>query len=336
MVADARVWQSGDMHAITVSEPGGSDKLELTSIPTPLPGPGEVQVRMQAAGVNRGDILQRQGHYPPPAGTTEVMGLEALGVITALGEGVTGHEVGEQTLALLAGGAYADYFLVPAGQLIALPLGVDPLVAAGLVEVAATVVSNFDNVTLESGQSVLIHGGAGGIGSFAIQYAKALGARVFVTAGSQSKLDYCRELGADAGFDYHEDWQSAVMVATQDRGVDVILDIIGAKYLEMNVSSLALDGRLVIIGMQKGTRGTLNIADLLNRRGTITATSLRGRPAAQKEQICRRVESLVWPLVSSGRIAPGRQTRIPFEEVARAHDLLESGEGMGKIILVHA
>ncbi|SER89798.1 putative NAD(P)H quinone oxidoreductase, PIG3 family [Propionibacterium cyclohexanicum] len=324
------------MHAIAVSEPGGSEKLELISVPTPQPGPGEVLVRTQAAGINRADILQREGHYPPPPGVTDVMGLEALGVIEALGEAVSGHEVGEQTLALLAGGAYAEYFVVPAGQLLSLPQGIDPLVAAGLVEVAATVVSNFDHVKLGSGQTVLIHGGAGGVGSFAIQYAKALGARVFVTAGTQSKLDYCRSLGADEGFDYHEDWHSAVMVATQDRGVDVILDIIGAKYLEMNVSSLALDGRLVIIGMQKGTRGTLNIAELLNRRGTVTATNLRFRTPEQKAQICRRVEQVVWPMISSGQIVPGHQTRVPFDQAARGHALLESGEQMGKIILVNS
>ncbi|MFT8394525.1 NAD(P)H-quinone oxidoreductase [Propionibacterium sp.] len=324
------------MRAITVTEPGSSDKLELSTVPTPEPGPGEVQVKMQAAGVNRGDVLQRQGHYPPPAGITDIMGMEALGVISALGEGVTGHAIGEQTLALLGGGGYGEYFVVPQGQLITLPEGIDPLVAAGLVEVAATVVSNFDRVKLGEGQTVLIHGGAGGIGTFAIQYAKAIGARVLVTAGSAHKLEYCRELGADEAFDYHEDWQSAVMVTTRDRGVDVILDIIGAKYLEMNVESLAADGRMVIIGMQKGVRGTLNIGELLNRRGTITATSLRGRPLAQKERICRRVEEVVWPLVSSGQIAPGKQTRIPLAEAARAHDLLESGDNIGKIILVNS
>lgn len=321
------------MHAITVSLPGGSNQMEWAEVPTPTPGPGEVLVRTQAAGVNRGDVLQRQGHYPPPAGITEIMGLEALGVIEELGPEVSGHQVGDQVLALVAGGAYAEYFVAPAGQLMSLPEGIDPVVASGLVEVAATVISNFDRVHLTSGETVLIHGGAGGIGSFAIQYAKAIGARVFVTAGSQEKLDYCAELGADKGFDYNEDWETEVMMATQDYGVDVILDIIGAKYLEMNVRCLATEGRMVTIGMQKGVKGTLNIGVLLNKRGTITATSLRGRPAEQKAEICRRVEEVVWPLVSQGKIAPGNQTLIPITEAAKAHDLLESGDNTGKIIL---
>ena len=321
------------MYAITVSEPGGTDKITWAQVPTPEPGPGEVLVRTQAVGVNRGDVLQRQGHYPPPAGVTEVMGLEGLGVIAELGEGVSGHEVGEQVLALLAGGAYAEYFVAPAEHLLPVPAGVDPVKAAGLVEVAATVVSNFDRVRLGAGETVLIHGGAGGIGSFAIQYAKALGVRVLTTA-SRRKALYCRRLGADEVIDYAGDWEPAVMVATADRGVDVILDIIGAKYLEANVRCLATEGRMVTIGLQKGVKGTLNLAVLLNKRGTITATSLRGRPAEQKAAICRRVEQVVWPLLTDGTIRPGNQTRVPLREAARAHELLESGENTGKIILV--
>lgn len=322
------------MHAITVDEPGGIEAMSWTEVPAPNPEAGEVLVRTQAAGVNRADVLQRQGHYPPPAGITEIMGMEALGTVVKLGEGVAGHELGEQVLALVSGGAYAEYFVVPAGQLLTIPAGVEPLVAAGLVEVAATVVSNFDRVHLGAGETVLIHGGAGGIGTFAIQYAKALGARVLVTAGSTAKLDYCRSLGADEGFDYHDDWEPEVMIATRDRGVDVILDVVGAKYLEANVRCLASDGRLVIIGMQKGTKGTLNIATLLNKRGIITATSLRGRTPENKAEICRRVEEAVWPLVSSGAIRPGNQTRVPLADAAKAHELLESGNNTGKIILV--
>ena len=334
MVADARVWQSGDMHAITVDEPGGVDVMSWAEVPIPDPGPGEVLVRTQAAGVNRGDVLQRQGHYPPPAGITDIMGMEALGVIEKLGDGVEGHQVGEQVLALVSGGAYAEFFVGPAGQLLKLPAGIDPLAAAGLVEVAATVVSNFDRVHLSAGETVLIHGGAGGIGTLAIQYAKALGAHVIVTAGSAKKLAYCRKLGADECFDYHDDWEPQVMMATQDRGVDVILDIVGAKYLEANVRCLADDGRLVIIGMQKGTKGTLNIAVLLNKRGTVTATSLRFRSLASKAAICRRVEEAIWPLLSSGAIKPGNQTQVPMAHASKAHELLESGDNTGKIILV--
>lgn len=321
------------MYAITVAEPGGTDQIAWTQVPTPEPGPGEVLVRTQAVGVNRGDVLQRQGHYPPPEGVTEVMGLEGLGVIAGLGPGVTGHEPGEQTLALLAGGAYAEYFVAPATQLLSVPAGVDPVEAAGLVEVAATVVSNFDRVHLGAGETVLIHGGAGGIGSFAIQYAKALGARVITTA-SREKASYCTQLGADTVLDYASDWEPRVMIDTDDRGVDVILDIIGAKYLEANVRCLADEGRMVTIGLQKGVKGTLNLAVLLNKRGTITATSLRGRPAEQKAAICRRVEEVVWPLLTAGTISPGNQTRVPLREAARAHELLESGRNTGKIILV--
>ena len=301
------------MHAITVAEPGGTDQIRWAPVPTPEPGPGEVLVRTQAVGVNRGDILQRQGHYPPPAGVTDVMGLEGLGVIEKLGGGVSGHAAGDQVLALLAGGAYAEYFVAPAEHLLAVPPGIDPIKAAGLVEVAATVVSNFDRVRLSAGETVLIHGGAGGIGSFAIQYAKAIGARV-VTTASRKKASYCKGLGADEVIDYASDWEPAVMVATADRGVDVILDIIGAKYLEANVRCLA--------------------TVLLNKRGTITATSLRGRPADQKAAICRRVEEVVWPLLADGTIEPGNQTRVPLEDAARAHELLESGENTGKIVLV--
>ncbi|WP_316668866.1 NAD(P)H-quinone oxidoreductase [uncultured Propionibacterium sp.] len=321
------------MHAITVAEPGGTDQIRWAPVPTPEPGPGEVLVRTQAVGVNRGDILQRQGHYPPPAGVTDVMGLEGLGVIEKLGGGVSGHAAGDQVLALLAGGAYAEYFVAPAEHLLAVPPGIDPIKAAGLVEVAATVVSNFDRVRLSAGETVLIHGGAGGIGSFAIQYAKAIGARV-VTTASRKKASYCKGLGADEVIDYASDWEPAVMVATADRGVDVILDIIGAKYLEANVRCLATEGRMVTIGLQKGVKGTLNLAVLLNKRGTITATSLRGRPADQKAAICRRVEEVVWPLLADGTIEPGNQTRVPLEDAARAHELLESGENTGKIVLV--
>ncbi|MBE6476619.1 MAG: NAD(P)H-quinone oxidoreductase [Propionibacteriaceae bacterium] len=321
------------MYAITVAEPGGIEQIEWAPVPTPEPGPGEVLVRTQAVGVNRGDVLQRQGHYPPPKGVTDVMGLEGLGVIAELGEQVTGHEVGEQVLALLTGGAYAEYFVVAAEHLLSVPDGIDPIEAAGLVEVSATVVSNFDRVGLKAGETVLIHGGAGGVGSFAIQYAKAIGARVITTA-SKKKADYCIELGADKVIDYASDWEPAVMVATADRGVDVILDIIGAKYLEANVRCLATEGRMVTIGMQKGVKGTLNLGVLLNKRGTITATSLRGRPSDQRAAICRRVEEVVWPMLANGTIKPGNQTRVPLEEAARAHELLESGENTGKIILV--
>ncbi|MEL4358745.1 MULTISPECIES: NAD(P)H-quinone oxidoreductase [unclassified Luteococcus] len=322
------------MRAITVNEPGGPEQIEWAEVETPSPAPGEVLVKTIAAGVNRADLLQRQGHYPPPKGISDVMGLEATGTIAELGEGVTGMSIGDQVVCLLAGGGYAEYFVVPAGQCIAIPQGVDAVTAAGLVEVAATVVSNMDGVNLKPGETFLVHGGAGGIGTFAIQYAKALGCRVLTTAGSEDKLEHCRQMGADVAIDYHDDWVTAVKEATEGKGADVILDVMGAKYLELNVDALATEGRLVIIGMQGGVKGTLNIGKLLNKRAVVTATSLRGRPAEQKAQICQRVAEVVWPMVADGRIKPAPETRIPLAEARRAHEQLAGGSNIGKIILV--
>ncbi|MEL4503471.1 NAD(P)H-quinone oxidoreductase [Luteococcus sp. H138] len=322
------------MHAITVTEAGGPEQIEWAEIPTPSPAPGEVLVKTIAAGVNRADLLQRQGHYPPPKGISETMGLEATGTIAELGEGVTGMSIGDQVVCLLAGGGYAEYFVVPAGQCIAVPKGVDAVTAAGLVEVAATVVSNMDGVGLAPGETFLVHGGAGGIGTFAIQYAKALGCRVLTTAGSPEKLEHCRAMGADVAIDYHDDWLAAVKEATDGKGADVILDVMGAKYLELNVDALATGGRLAIIGMQGGVKGTLNIGKLLTKRGTVTATSLRFRPVEQKAEICQRVAEVVWPMVADGRIKPAPETRIPLAEARRAHEQLAGGDNIGKIILV--
>jgi putative PIG3 family NAD(P)H quinone oxidoreductase len=321
------------MRIVTVTGPGGPENLVLAEADRPEPGAGGLVVRVRAAGVNRADLLQRQGYYPPPPGTSEVIGLEVSGTVDAIGEGVTGWTVGDECVALLAGGGYAEYVRVPAGQVIPPPPGVDLVSAGGLVEVAATVVSNFDHVRLASGETVLIHGGAGGIGTFAIQYAKALGARVLVTAGSAEKLDLCRRLGADAAIDYHDDWASAVSEATGGKGVDVILDVMGAKYLEANVAALAMDGRLVVIGLQGGRKGTLDLNRLLTRRATVTATSLRFRPVEQKAAICAAVAERVWPLVASGQIRLAPETRFAFEQVADAHRRLESGENTGKVIL---
>jgi putative PIG3 family NAD(P)H quinone oxidoreductase len=323
------------MYAITVSPPGGPDNLDWTEIPTPSPEPGEVLVRTVAAGVNRADVLQRQGHYPPPAGVSDIIGLEASGVVEKVGAGVTRWKPGDEVVALLAGGGYAEYFTAPEGQLIPPPPGVDLVSAAGVIEVAATVVSNLDHVRLAEGETFLVHGGAGGVGSFAIQYAQAQGAGlVLTTAGTAEKLAYCKELGADIALDYHEDWADAVQVATNDRGADVILDILGAGYLEDNVNSLAIGGRLVIIGMQKGVKGTLNIGRLLNKRATVTATSLRFRPVDQKAAICAQVEQQVWPLIANGTIKLAPETRFSLKDAPAAHRQLESGANIGKILLV--
>lgn len=322
------------MRVVSVTAPGGPENLRITEAPTPELRPGEVLIKVIAAGVNRADLLQRQGFYPPPPGTSEVIGLEVSGTIAAVGEGVDDWATGEPCVALLAGGGYAEYVAVPSGQVVAPPDGVDVVTAAGLIEVAATVVSNFDHVHLAVGETVLIHGGTGGVGSFAIQYAKALGATVLTTAGSPAKLELCRELGADYAFDYHEDWAAAVAQATSGAGADVILDVMGAKYLEANVASLAMDGRLVVIGMQGGRKGTLDLNRLLTRRATVTATSLRFRPIAQKAAICAAVAQRVWPLISSGAIRPAPETRFALDDVAQAHRQLESGDNIGKVVLV--
>lgn len=322
------------MYAITVSRPGGPEVLQWTEVETPAPAAGELLIKVTAAGVNRADLLQRQGNYPPPAGASDIIGLECSGTVAALGEGVTGWQQGAGCVALLAGGGYAEYVVVPAGQVIAPPGKIDLITTGGLVEVAATVSSNLSLAALAAGETFLVHGGAGGIGSFAIQYAKDIGAEVFTTAGTEEKLAQCRSRGADHALSYRGDWLSEVKDLTDGRGVDVLLDNMGASYLEKNLDALAPDGRLVIIGMQGGRKGTLDIGKLLSKRGQLFATGLRARPVEQKSEICRQVAEHVWPLYRSGRIQPPRQTRIPMTDAARAHALLESGEGSGKIILV--
>lgn len=320
------------MFAITLEGFGGTEKMRWAEVPTPEPGPDEVRVRTVAVGVNRADLLQRQGYYPPPAGVSELLGLECSGVIDAIGDDVDDWQPGDEVVALLAGGAYAEYVVVPAGQVTSPPAGVDLVSAAGLLEVAATVLSNLDRAQLRSGETFLVHGGAGGIGTFAIQYAKVLGAKVAATA-SAGKLDHCRRLGADIVINYARDWLTELLMATEDRGVDVILDIIGAKYLEQNISALRPDGRLVIIGMQKGTKAELDIAKLLNKRATITATSLRGRPVEQKSEIVRQVAERVWPLITARVIQLAPETRFSLRDAAAAHEILASGSNVGKLIL---
>lgn len=321
------------MRAITTTEAGGPEVLQLTEIETPQISPGEVLVKTVAAGVNRADILQRQGHYPPPKGTSLIIGLEVSGTISAVGADVTGWNVGDECVALLAGGGYAEYVAVPAGQVIPPPRGVDLVTAGALIEVAATVVSNMDHVNLAPGETLLVHGGTGGIGSFAIQYAKGMGCTVVATAGTEEKLEICRELGADVAIDYHDDWPTLVKEATEGRGVDVILDVMGAKYLDSNVRTLSTGGRLVVIGLQGGVKGELNLGLLLNKRGTVTATSLRFRPEHEKAEICHLVEQRVWPLIESGAIRLAGETRFPVERAAEAHSWLTSGENVGKIVL---
>ncbi len=321
------------MRAIIVDQPGGPEAMTWKETPTPKPQPGEMLVKTVAAGVNRADLLQRRGYYPPPTGVVDIIGLEASGVIAELGDGVTGWQVGDEVVALLAGGGYAEYFTCPAGQLIHPPAGFELVDAAALIEVAATVVSNMDHINLKPQDTFLVHGGTGGIGSFAIQYAKQLGCQVITTAGTPEKLELTKQLGADFAFDYHGDWVADVKEATNGKGVDVILDIMGAKYLDANTKSLAMDGRMVVIGLQGGTKGELNLNRLLAKRATITATGLRYRPVEQKTKICRRVEEVAWPLLETGKIKIPRITRIPITEAGKAHELLDSGQNIGKIVL---
>jgi len=328
--------QYGDrMKAITLPEFGGPESLVLTDVDVPDPRAGEVLVRVAAAGVNRADLLQRQGHYPPPPGESEVPGLEVSGVVEVLGEGVEGWAVGDEVCALLAGGGYAELVRVPVGQLLPVPAGVSLVDAAALPEVVCTVWSNvFLVANLQPGETLLVHGGSSGIGTMAVQLAREVGAHTIVTAGTAAKLDACRDLGAEVLVNYREDdFVEAVAEATEGEGADVILDIVGAKYLSRNVSALATSGRLVIIGMQGGTRAELDIAALLAKRAAVIATSLRGRPAGEKATIVAAVREHVWPLIADGRVHPVVHSRYPLSEVAQAHRELEAGAHVGKILL---
>ena len=323
------------MRAVTATEPGGPDVLTVSDLPDPEPGPGEVVIDVAATAVNRADLLQRQGHYPPPPGASEVIGLECSGTVSALGDGVEQWQVGDAVCALLAGGGYAEKVAVPAGQVMPVPSGVDLETAAALPEVACTVWSNVSMVAhLQPGETLLVHGGAGGIGTFAIQLAAAMGVTVVTTAGSEAKLEVCRSLGADLAVNYREqDFVEEVKAFTDGRGADVILDNMGATYLGRNVSALATQGRLVIIGMQGGSKGELDINALLRKRGAVIATALRSRPAPEKAAICAAVVEHVWPLVADGRIKPVVHARHPLAEAARAHADVEDSANVGKVLL---
>ncbi|WP_232678385.1 NAD(P)H-quinone oxidoreductase [Nocardioides sp. R-C-SC26] len=323
------------MRAIVADGAGGPEVLGIRELPDLAPGAGEVVIDVAATAVNRADVLQRLGFYPPPPGASDIIGLECSGTIVAVGDGVEGWSVGQEVCALLAGGGYASQVAVPAGQVMPLPPGVDLVSAAAVPEVACTVWSNvFMVASLQPGQVFLVHGGAGGIGTFAIQLASALGARVFTTVGSPEKAELCRSLGAERAIDYrNEDFVQIVREATGGHGADVVLDNMGAKYLGRNVDVLADEGRLVIIGMQGGVRGELDIARLLNKRGAVIATSLRGRPASGKAAICASVVEHVWPLFGDGTLRPVVSTRLPLEEASRAHTLIDDGTHTGKILL---
>ncbi|RAO62442.1 NADPH:quinone reductase [Micromonospora saelicesensis] len=321
------------MRAITIPQPGGPDALVWAEVPDPEAGPNEVIVDVRASGVNRADLLQRQGHYPPPPGAPAYPGLECSGVITEVGAEVAGWAVGQQVCALLAGGGYAERVAVPAGQLLPVP-ACDPVDAAALPEVACTVWSNLVQVArLGAGDTLLVHGGGSGIGTFAIQFGAALGVTVLTTA-REAKHDRLRELGAAHIIDYREqDFVEEVRRVTDGRGVDVILDIMGGSYLGRNVSALATGGRLVVIGMQGGRKAELDLGALLSKRASVTATSLRSRPLAEKAEIVQGVRDEVWPLVEAGRIRPIVDRRLPMTEAAQAHRVVESNDHFGKVLL---
>jgi putative PIG3 family NAD(P)H quinone oxidoreductase len=322
--------------AIVPSAPGGPEVLEYVEVPDAVAGPGEVVLDVAATAVNRADLLQRQGHYPPPPGASDILGLECSGTVASLGEGVDAYAVGDRVCALLSGGGYATRVAVPAGQLMPIPGGVDLTTAAALPEVAGTVWSNVMMVAgLRSGDTFLVHGGAGGIGTFAIQLAAAVGARVLTTAGTPEKRFLCESLGAEVAIDYHEQaFVEVVRDVTDGRGVDVILDNMGASYLARNVAALATEGRLVVIGLQGGTTAEIDLNALLRKRAAVVATNLRGRPVGEKTSICAAVAEHVWPLVADGTIRPVVGETLRLAEAVQAHRLMESGTGTGKILLV--
>lgn len=328
------------MWAITLTEYGGPEQMTWAEVPDPEPGPGEVVLDVVSSAVNRADLLQVQGNYPVPPGASEILGLECAGRIAALGDGVTGWSVGDEVCALLAGGGYATKVAVPAPQLLPVPEGVSLTDAGGLPEVACTVWSNvFLEGRLAEGETFLVQGGSSGIGTHAIQVAKAFGARVAATAGHTDRMRFCRDLGADIVIDYHDDIAEELKKATDGHGADVILDNMGAKGLANNLSALARDGRLMIIGMQGGVKAELNIGSLLAKRGHVSAMGLRGRPVDgphSKAEIVDGVRENVWPLFADGRVKPVIFERFAMSDAADAHRRLDAGGVTGKLLLVNS
>lgn len=324
------------MKAVTIPEPGEADALVLADVPDPKLGYDEVLVEVVAAGVNRADIMQRRGFYPPPKGASEYPGLEVSGRVVELGSGAdTSFRIGDEVCALLDGGGYAQRVAVPVEQLLPIPKGVGLVDAAALPEVACTVWSNvFMTADLQPEQLLLVHGGSSGIGTMAVQLAHARGSRVAVTVGSQDKLEACRALGADILINYTEtDFVEALREETDGAGADVILDVVGAKYLSRNVAALAVNGRIVVIGMLGGRKGELDLGTLLSKRGAIAATSLRARPPAEKAAIVAATYEHVWPLIAQGRVQPIVHEVLPLERAADAHRILEGSKHIGKVLL---
>jgi putative PIG3 family NAD(P)H quinone oxidoreductase len=323
------------MLAIEIREPGGPEVLVPTERPAPRPGPADVLIRVTAAGVNRPDVMQRQGRYPPPPGASDIPGLEVAGVVEEAGRDVTRWRPGDPVCALVAGGGYAELAVAPAPQCLPVPSAITMEEAGAVPETFFTVWTNlFERGHLTAGESVLLHGGSSGIGTTAIQLARALGARVFTTAGSAEKCQACERLGAEQAINYHEaDFVAAVKAATGGRGVDVVLDIVGGAYVARNLDALAMDGRLVQIGMQGGSKVEISLAPILRRRLTITGSTLRPRSVAEKGAIARALEECVWPLLASRAVIPVVHATFPLRDAASAHRLMESSEHIGKIVL---
>ncbi len=323
------------MKAIEIVTPGGPEQLRLTDRPTPQPGSGEVLIRVAAAGVNRPDVVQRQGHYPPPPGASDLPGLEVAGTVTALGPDVTGISVGDEVTALLSGGGYAEYATAAAAVCLPIPNGLSMIEAAALPENYFTVWTNlFERGGCKAGEDVLIHGGTSGIGTTAIQLAKAFGARVFATAGTHAKARFCESLGAVRGIDYRtEDFVEIVKNATDGKGVALILDMVAGTYVQRNIEAAAVEGRIVVIAVQGGARAEIMMNKLMIKRLTLTGSTLRPRTVAQKAAVAEGVRKNVWPLLAAGRVRPIIHASFPLAEAAEAHRLMESSSHIGKIML---
>jgi NADPH2:quinone reductase len=323
------------MIAIEIREPGEPDVLVPVQRPRPTPAAGEVLIKVAAAGVNRPDVFQRRGRYPPPPGASDIPGLEVSGTIEALGPGVERFLVGDAVCALVAGGGYAEYCVAPAPQCLPAPRGLDLVAAGGIPETFFTVWTNvFDRGRLRASESILVHGGSSGIGTTAIQLARARGSRVFATAGSAAKCAACEGLGAERAINYRdEDFVAVIREATGGRGVDVVLDMVGGDYFARNIDALAVEGRLVEIATLQGVKAELNIQTIMHRRLTITGSTLRARPVAEKGAIAREVHEHVWPLIESGAVRPIIHATFPLRAAADAHRMMESSAHIGKLIL---
>lgn len=323
------------MRAVTVSRPGGPEVLVVSDLPEPVPGPREVVVDVAAAGVNRADVSQRQGNYPPPAGAPDWPGLEVSGTVVAVGEHVTSAAVGDYVVALLSGGGYADRVAVDEGLVLPLPAGVDLVLAAGLPEAVATVWSNvFLAAGLQPGESLLVHGGTSGVGSIAIQLAVARGATVYATAGGAQKVALCEELGSTRGIDYRtEDFVEVVQEATGGRGVDVVLDLVGGDYLARDLAALAVGGRVMLIATQGGREATIDAGVLMAKRARLWGTTLRARPLEERREILASVREHVWPHVVAGEVRVILDSVYALDNAGAAHRRMESGGHSGKILL---